>query len=381
MGSLRYCSAADFAVINKTGSISSLSAGGYHNCVINKTDHEGLGYGICWGKNDHGQAEVPRSAGLLKWISAGFHHSCAINSAGLGLCWGRKSFYVNRTSIEAPISYPSQRANSWMQFMEAGVITEITAGFDHTCALREAEGQAICWGWGDDRVGVDGFQQARIPDSDPVYTTASGTYRKWSHVSAAHYHSCGVQQNQVGMCWGRNDYGQGTVPEMASAGNQNWPVGKLLTISAGMMHTCGIRVDGRGLCWGRNQLGQTNFPEDGLNKPYDLEELIAISTGSWHSCALRRDHRVECWGWNGYGQCTAPQGNIFVMVSVGAYHSCAATFSGVVQCWGRAEWNQNAVPAAVGQIAIRIGATPAAIEYDWRQPVPPVPARDTAWFV
>ena len=52
-----------------------------------------------------------------------------------------------------------------------------------------------------------------------------------------------------------------------------------------------------------------------------------------------------------------------------------------VQCWGRSEWNQNSVPAAVGQIAIHMGATPAAIEYDWRQPVPPVPARDMRWFV
>lgn len=365
--------ADDYAVINKTGAVASLSAGGDHNCVLNYTGVEGLGYGVCWGKNDHGQASVPPTAGLLKWISAGWHHSCGINASGYGLCWGRKAYYVNRTSIESPLRFMDQRGNSWLQWMEVGQIKEISAGYDHTCALR-LDGESLCWGWGDDRVGVDGFRQARVPRD------ASGNRLKFIHISAGTYHTCAVDLQNKAHCWGRDDYAQTTIPDSVMVGNMARPVGDLLTISAGLYHTCGIRMDGRGVCWGRNHVGQVNFPEEGINKPYDLEEFVSISTGSLHNCGLRRNSTIVCWGWNRYGQCNAPTGNNFAIVAVGTHHSCAATQSGAVTCWGRKSYNQGQVPVVIGDIVVKVAQKPVWIFHDHYQAVPPVPDRDPYWF-
>jgi len=59
----------------------TVSAGEHHTCAI---DDEGV---KCWGYNEYGQTNVPQGLKNLRTVSAGYQHTCAIDSEGVK-CWG-----------------------------------------------------------------------------------------------------------------------------------------------------------------------------------------------------------------------------------------------------------------------------------------------------
>ena len=61
-----------------------------------------------------------------------------------------------------------------------------------------------------------------------------------------------------------------------------------------------LKTDGRVLAWGRNNYGQTTVPEGATSG------VIAIAAGWDHTVALKGDGNVIAWGWNGFGQITLP---------------------------------------------------------------------------
>jgi len=358
MSSMRRVAGADFGVIDLSGSIPTLSCGGFHNCILNQSGHA-----VCWGKNDRGQTNVPPTAGKLKWLSAGSDRTCGLTLNGTAVCWGNTLF---------PIGFDSFRSTG----KASQLIT--TAGWT-TCSIEPSpDSVGACWGWGDARVGVDGFKQGRIPKDQ------HGEPRKFSYVSASQFHTCGLDLSGDAVCWGRNDFYQASIPQTVMVGNQRRELPrKWLTLTTGKFHTCGIQLDGKPICWGDNKLGQANFPEDGINKPYDLGEVIGISAGNLHTCVVTTGHQLKCWGWNGFGQCNAPIGDIFVLVSSGAYHSCAIDFSGAVHCWGMSSMNQAGVPelARIATVNLSTAITGSVSqEHSHYQAAPPVPTRDPFWF-
>jgi alpha-tubulin suppressor-like RCC1 family protein len=120
-----------------------------------------------------------------------------------------------------------------------------------------------------------------------VTAALSGSAASAYDVAAGWVHTCAIDNNGV-TCWGRNNYGQSTVP----AGLIN-PTG----IAAGDGHTCAIDDNGM-TCWGRNDYDQSTVPA-GLINP------IVIAAGGFHTCAID-DNEVTCWGRNDYGQSTLP---------------------------------------------------------------------------
>ena len=283
------------------GSFFSISAGVSHNCGI-RTD----GSVSCWGDDHHGRATPPGSAAVADSVdsptpaqqspqhentraeqgsatgyasvSAGFQHTCGLQTDGNVVCWG---FNRNLRGFYTGQSDPPQ-----------DTFVSVSVGDFHSCGLT-TDGMVECWG--DDEEG-----QSSPPGG------------RFTAVSAGEYHTCGLRPDGSVECWGQ--YHSGRIEHD----------GRFASINAGGDHTCGVLMDGTPACWGSDEHGKAT-PPDG--------RFISVSAGDRNTCGLRGDGSIECWGSNGYLQSSAPRGS-YASVSAGGKHSCAVATNGAVGCWG-----------------------------------------------
>ncbi len=184
----------------------------------------------------------------------------------------------------------------------------LSAGFLHTCALRE-NGDAVCWG--DNRYG-----QSNPPGG------------RFAAISADGNHTCALRENGDAACWGANSYGQ------SDAGGR-----RFAAISAGGRHTCALRENGTGLCWGGLDSSADQVKMLPLDGPF-----TAIAAGFIHTCALRENGDAACWGDNRYGQVNTPYGISFTAIAAGEKHTCALRENGSAVCWGDNQYSQASPP-------------------------------------
>lgn len=157
------------------------------------------------------------------------------------------------------------------------------------------------------------------------------------------FHAVALKSNGRVVAWGKNEYGQATVPVTAESG--------VVAIAAGYNHTLALKSDGSVIGWGDNHLGQATAPAAALSG------VTAISTNNSHSVALKNDGSVVAWGFNGSGQATVPaaaQSGV-VAIAAGYSHTLALKENGSVVSWGAS--NQTTVPEAAksGVVAIAAG--------------------------
>ncbi len=188
-------------------------------------------------------------------------------------------------------------------------------------------------------------------------------------------HTCGIDVNGQGRCWGAGSFGQmgnGALGDQLTSVpislGLNW-----LVMDSSASTNCGVTVDNRGYCWGENTAGQVgdNTTTD-RSTPVELPGGAGIWSkivlGSQHACGLRMDQTVQCWGLNTYGQLgnggTTSQliptntigGFTYADIAAGGDTACGLTTGGQIVCWGRGNMGQ------VGQgSATSINSTPAII--------------------
>jgi len=175
--------------------MDTISAGRYHTCASKKSD----GMGVCWGRNDYYQADIPRTVmvgnivrdmGPVTQIVAGTLHSCAATSANnfikRGVCWGY--------NVNGQVLYPKAGLNlPW----DAEDLQMIASGERHNCGIRTAGQTAFCWGW-------NHFKQ-----SDPV--PVGQIYQ----IGVGDLNSCAILATGQVKCWGSNSHGQSSPPAAA----------------------------------------------------------------------------------------------------------------------------------------------------------------------
>ena len=252
----------------------------------------------------------PEPTNNFSAITAGLNHTCALRTTGQAACWG----YDEEGQATPP----------------DGTFIAITAGAIHTCGLRTT-GRAECWGNAGSDYGLLGY-----PEKPP-----SGTF---TAITAGSYHTCGLRTTGEAVCWGDSQDRQLATADGTFQFGDGGPVatsdGTFTAITTGGSHTCALRTTGKAECWGNNKSGQAT-PPDGT--------FTAITAGSYHTCALRTTGEAVCWGGNvepdpyseggntgSYGQASPPDGT-FIAITAGAEHTCGLRPTGKAQCWGRNE--------------------------------------------
>jgi alpha-tubulin suppressor-like RCC1 family protein len=136
--------------------LTQITIGQGYACAL---DSAGAAY--CWGANGDGQLGDGSATGsdlpvavdtsgvlagkTLTQIAAGHGDStCALDSAGAAYCWGANGSGElgdgSATGSDVPVAVETSGA------LAGQTLTQITAGWQHTCALDGA-GAAYCWGW------------------------------------------------------------------------------------------------------------------------------------------------------------------------------------------------------------------------------------------
>jgi alpha-tubulin suppressor-like RCC1 family protein len=128
---------------------------------------------------------------------------------------------------------------------------QIDAGISHTCGVTAGDDRAYCWGFGKQGALGDG-----TGDNHRRPAPVAGT-RRFDHVNAGFFHTCGVTRAGVGLCWGPNGgaIGDGTTVQRLSPTRVAGGL-VLHLISAGYTYTCGVTTGDQAYCWGSNYRGQ-----------------------------------------------------------------------------------------------------------------------------
>jgi len=146
------------------------------------------------------------------------------------------------------------------------------------------------------------------PDLTNVVAVASGE------------HALAVTEAGVVIGWGRDDWGQATVPLGVTGA---------VAVAVGQSHSLALLEDGRVVAWGDNRAGQTSVPAG-------LTGIVGIACGANHSLAVDGSGNVVAWGSNTSGQTSVPSdlGHIVDVAAMSAT-SLALMDTGTVRRWGK----------------------------------------------
>jgi alpha-tubulin suppressor-like RCC1 family protein len=245
---------------------------------------------IVWGRNNHGELNLPPALGRVRQVASGRTHNLALLESGKVQAWGSNTHGQSTVPANLPPA------------------SEIAAGIDFSVARLES-GEVIAWG------------RNNVGQTSVLVGLANVV-----EISAGSAHVLARLADGTVTGWGANEAGQLNIPAGLSG---------IIAISAGGGHSAAITSDARVVVWGSHSLGQTNVPAW-------LDQVVAIASGSNHMLALRRDGSVAAWGDYREGQTVIPAG-LHNVVAIGAGHnrSLAAQSDGTVVRWGAGPlWNQ-----------------------------------------
>jgi alpha-tubulin suppressor-like RCC1 family protein len=338
----------------------SLTAAPIHVCGLT-TD----GTAYCWGDRHDGQllgAGGPVSASApvqvrtplhFLRLSAGYDHTCGIGTDNLAYCWGRNYRGQLGTTSRDSSFVPAPVA-------DGHAYAAIDAGEFTTCAVG-LDGQSYCWGNG--YMGSLGNGATDLVQPTPSVVLLTGTLAK---ITTSGVNSCGLTATDSINCWGsRYAVGLDTVapPCFDTNGLLRCPVpmafpepGPWKDVTTGNYDACGLRQDGVARCWGRNQYGQLGGTTGGdysttpvtVNAPVPF---VSIAAGHAFACALTSGGIAYCWGSNAGGQLgngtlddlSGPNGtsagpvaggHVFESLAPGGGATCGMSVAGTAYCWG-----------------------------------------------
>jgi prepilin-type N-terminal cleavage/methylation domain-containing protein len=350
-----------------------ISASGNHICGI-ASDNQAY----CWGYNGFGQvgdntttdALVPTAvdtSGVLAgknliYISAGWGHTCALDSDYLAYCWGYNGYgqlgdnTTNNSHVPVQVNVAT--------VLGGRTIKAISTGYGHDCVIA-SDDNVYCWGMG--TAGELG-NASSTTSSTAVAVSTSGvlsgkTIKKISSVGET---NCVIASDDLAYCWGAG--GNGELGNNTTS-NSNVPVavntvgvlsGKtILSIVTRGGSSCVIASDNHDYCWGSN----TNGGLGNNSTSYSLvpvavstagvlngKSLQTIATGDT-SCAIDTNNVIYCWGANSSGQLGINStvqslvpvavdtsgvlsGKSLIDIQTGNSFTCALASNKQTYCWG-----------------------------------------------
>jgi alpha-tubulin suppressor-like RCC1 family protein len=303
-----------------------------------------------WGSNNAGQLgdgtttqrlmpSTTRVVADTEEVVGGSQHSCARRADGSVQCWGSNAAgqlgdgSASTLTRATPAPVPGLTA-----------VAALAAGPQHTCAVR-GDGTVRCWGANANyQLGTG---DARNRDTPTAVTGLTGSFVA---VTAGTEHTCALRADGAVWCWGSNAMGQlGDGPATRTAPLQV-PGLTATAVSAGGQNTCALLADGSVRCWGANRYGQVgDGSSTNRNAPVAVRTAapaVELRVGATFACARLMTGVVQCWGYNGYGAVgdgtnnnRATPTNVVGVTGAtelsggGGGHTCARIAAGV-RCWG-----------------------------------------------
>ena len=189
--------------------------GAYHGCVLDE-----FGNFECWGLDDDGQVSEAPNGAQFQGMGLGEEHSCGIRgSRRIMECWGAEGA-GDLVSNQPDANY----FEGWLG---------ITGGNEFACGVRQDLGRTC---WGDNLNGNAPFNEAG----------------PWSQLSAGRRFVCGIKELELTCVGEENPYKVLTLT----------PLGiDFRFVGVGAEHVCAIRqANGEPMCWGKNQFGESTVP-------------------------------------------------------------------------------------------------------------------------
>lgn len=292
------------------GSWRAVTAGGHHTCALDE-----LGQVACFGRNERGQlgagdrtdrsepvfVDLPSRA---TFVTSDFTHTCALLNDATLHCWGKN----DEGDLGQDDAYPgdgSTAADALVPIAVPGSWQAVETGQGHTCAIA-LDGTLFCWGRNTEHeLGESEQIQVRAP-------LQVGTDDDWLGVEAGQSHTCGLRQDFFAYCWGRNtavENGEGAPLGIPGATVVTSPTrlettGDFAFLRTDTFHTCAVNHDDELYCWGRGVEGQLGLGDELL---YEVPTLVGsgyvgVAVGRFTTCAIATDGRLFCTGKNDAGQ-------------------------------------------------------------------------------
>ncbi|MCI1262783.1 MAG: M12 family metallo-peptidase [Tetrasphaera jenkinsii] len=191
-------------VVSGAGGAVQLTAGENHACTLTSARAA-----KCWGSNTSGQVgdgttttrmsavQVKGMASGVSAVWAGRYHTCAYTTAGAAKCWGTNGNHelgdTTTTMRLTPVA---------VYGLSSGVVG-MRGGVSFTCAVKSTR-QLLCWGRNaEGQLGNGTNTEMAIP------TAVSGFSTDTAMIAAGSWHTCALKQsNGAAYCWGSNSRGQ-----------------------------------------------------------------------------------------------------------------------------------------------------------------------------
>ncbi|MBY0492843.1 MAG: chitobiase/beta-hexosaminidase C-terminal domain-containing protein [Cyanobacteria bacterium] len=371
-------SATASAVYTVTGEVTppAIAAGYDHSLAIRS---DGVGWG--WGYNNFGQAgDGTQTQRTLPRIMTGLTGAAAARGGEM-----HSHVLLNDGTLRGVGSGTNGRlgdGGTSVQLLPVSVsltaVVSMDDGKAHAIALT-GDGSVFTWGLnGQGQIG-DGTTTQRLSP------TAITSLTSIVAVAAGEEFSLALEQDGTIHSWGRNDegaLGDGTTTDRTAPVEVD-DITTAVAIAAGHQHALALLADGSVAAWGDNAYGALgDGTTTGATTPgavAGLEGVIAIGAGNRFSVALTDDGHVWSWGYNGYGALgdgtttdrwsPAQISGLsdIVQIAVGANHVLAMDSTGIVYAWGNNDRGQ------LGDGTTTARLTPVAISgtgMNWRVATP-----------
>ena len=328
------------------------------------------GSAVCWGRNEHGECEVPTISESWAKIDVGWMHVCGVTISGTLHCWGD-----SREGLTTPPILPEgevwqdihggERGTCGVTSRRRGVCWPkisvhpdarefkwrlLDTDLDYVCGITVA-GEGYCWSGNNDG---DGLGLHKLPGEGP-----------WRHLTVDINDDlwCALNEADDIFCW-RSSLDFISIPTSSSSSGWSWLSGPCAItklnelkcwgfkediplvqegwsrVAAASISTrnrrCAITRAGLAHCWGFDYLKRMErFPLNTAWKHISVEEF--------QGCGVTLSGKINCWHADSVLY-PAPEGNDFVSVTAGDSHSCGLTSSNTLVCSGLCAFGQCSVP-------------------------------------
>ncbi len=242
-------------MVKKIGKVRQVAAGNDFTCATLQSRRV-----ACWGINSHGQlgdgSQKTRTLPVMvkglknvKLLSAGGYSACALTMANAVKCWGS-----NQTGQIGDGTFKMRKTPVQVSGLTSGV-RWVSAGWKHSCAVLDT-GAAKCWGDnGKGQLGNGNTTIKRKPTQVSGLGAGSGTLI----ISAGTGYTC-ARVNSGAKCWGSNTTGQlgdGTTDDQITPVDVVGLTTGVRFVSAGWQQSCAVMAGGKPTkCWGDNFYGE-----------------------------------------------------------------------------------------------------------------------------